>query len=63
MSIGSDVADLEVKEQNTGNPPVNGRVQLQVRVVDHTLDVLGVHFNYKVSNSEDENLDRLERPK
>ena len=63
MSIGGDVANLEVKEQNTGDPPVNGRIRLQVRVVDHTLDVLGVHFNYKVSNSEDENSDRSERPK
>ena len=44
-----------------GNPPIDGRVQLQIRVVNHAFHIFGIHFYNKVSDSKDEYLDCLER--
>ena len=45
----------------TSDPPIDGRVRLQIRVVNHAFDVFGVHFYNKVSDSKDEYPDCSER--
>ena len=46
---------------HTSDPPIDGHVRLQIRVVNHAFDIFGIHFYNKVSDSKDEYLDCLER--
>ncbi len=49
-----DVAKREVKEQNTGDPAVNRRVRLNVRVIDHTFNVLRVDLDDEILRANNE---------
>jgi len=42
------MVQFEIEEKNGGYPPVDGHIRLDVRVTKHTLNINGVHFNYKV---------------
>ena len=59
MLLCGHVYELEREEKNTGNPPVNGRVRLDVRLVEHTLDVCRVDFDYEVAQTNKEDLCRV----
>jgi len=54
------VDKLEIEQQDTGNPSIDRHVRLHVRIVNHTLDVLGVHLDSEVSDSEDPYVDSAE---
>ena len=44
-----------MKEKNTHDPSVDGRIELGVRVVDHTLDILRIHLDCEVCHTKNEN--------
>ena len=47
----------KAEQKNTSDPTINSYIELEIQVVDYSLDVLGIHFHYEVSYSEDENTD------
>ena len=48
---------MEAEWKNTGNLTINSHIGLEIQVVDHSLDVLGIHSHCEVSYSEDKNMD------
>jgi hypothetical protein len=38
--------------QVTGNPAIDSHIRLEVRIIDHTFDILRVHFDCKVSSAK-----------
>jgi hypothetical protein len=46
-----DIDKLEVEEENCGNPSIDGHVGLQVRIIQHPVDIKGIHLYYKVVNA------------
>ena len=46
MLVLGCVLQLKVKEQNAGDPAVDGGIGLYVGIVEHTLDVLGINFDH-----------------
>jgi hypothetical protein len=57
---GGDVAKREVEQKNAGNPSINSSVRLNIGVVKHAFDVLGVYLDHKVLDSDDVNAERPE---
>lgn len=45
--------ELEVEEEDTGDPLVDSCVRLDVRVVQHTADVLGINFYCQLLDTND----------
>ena len=46
-----DVYELEIEQQDPGDPSIDGRVGLNIWVVDHSLDILGIDFHIEVTDS------------
>ena len=44
---------FEFKEQNSLDPSINRCVRLEIWVVEHSLDVFGVHFDMENLDSND----------
>jgi hypothetical protein len=53
-SSGRDMDELEVEEEDCGNPSVEDVVGLHVRRIEHALNVLSVHFDNQFLGTEDE---------
>jgi hypothetical protein len=45
--------EFELKEKNTRYPSIDGRIGLQIGVVDHTFDVFCIDFHGKVDDAKD----------
>jgi hypothetical protein len=45
MLLGRDMNKLEVEQLNGGNPAIDGRIWLDVGVVEHATHILCIHFN------------------
>ena len=60
MLFCRNVDELEIEEEDGGDPAVNGVVQMKRRVVDHALDELGIHFYYETLDSDGEKLGLLQ---
>jgi hypothetical protein len=43
---------IERKQQDTRDPSIDRRIGLQVRVIDHTFNILCVYFNREIDDSE-----------
>jgi len=43
---------LEIKQQNTSDPSIDRCVRLHVWIVNHTLDILSVHLDSEVPDTE-----------
>ena len=52
--------ELEVKEQNRRDPSIHGCIGLDIRVVNHPLDVFSVDFDSEISYSNNPDLHSLE---
>jgi hypothetical protein len=44
--ICGDVNEFEIEEKDRGDPAIERRIWLYVRVTYHALDELGVHLDY-----------------
>ena len=44
MFVRWDVDESKGKEENAGDPTVDGRGGLEVGIIDHSLDVAGIDF-------------------
>ena len=53
MLICWDVPYLEIEEEHCRYPTVDGSVWLDIGVVDHPFDKLGVHLHKELLNSND----------
>ena len=53
MSCTGDMDELEIEEEDTGYPPVDCCVGLNVGVVQHPFDILRVDFNDEVTDPND----------
>ena len=51
---------MKMKEKNAHDPSVDGRIGLEVRVVNHTLHVLHIHLNCEICNTKNENMNCLQ---
>jgi len=47
------VDKFEIKEEDGGDPSVDGGIWLYIWVAEHTSDVTCIHFNYEVANADD----------
>ena len=52
MLVGRYVLELEVEEEDGGDPPVDGGIGLDVRVAEHTFDVAGIDFDDKFADAD-----------
>jgi hypothetical protein len=50
MLLSGHMHQLEREQQDPSDPSVDGSIGLEIRVVDHTLDVLGIEFHCEVSD-------------
>ena len=50
MPGSRDVDELEIEEQDSGNPTVDSSVGLDVGVVNHALDVFSVYLDNKLTH-------------
>jgi len=46
------VDECEVKEKDSGDPAVDGCIRLDVRVVEHSFDVLHIDFDNEIVDSD-----------
>jgi hypothetical protein len=44
---------LEIKEQDTGDPPVDSCIGLDIQVVQHAFEILSVYLHNKIFHSND----------
>jgi hypothetical protein len=51
---------FEIKQENTRNPSIDRRVGLQIRIIDHTLDVLRINLDSEVCDAKDPYANRAE---
>ena len=63
VGFGWNVHKLEVKKFDGGDPSVRCSVWLDIRVVQHAFDELGVHLYDQVSNANNMNSKRTKGPK
>jgi hypothetical protein len=47
------VDQLEVKEQDAGDPPVDSHIGLDIRVVQHAFEILSIYLHNKIFHSDD----------
>ena len=52
MFVNRNIKELEVKKSDGSNPMIDSGIRLNVRVVDHTSNELGIHFNNQMLNSD-----------
>ena len=53
MGFSRDMYEFEVEEEDAGDPAVDSGVGLNVQVIEHSFDVLGVHFDDEVPDTYD----------
>jgi hypothetical protein len=53
MLVSRDMNEFKIKQENTCNPPIDRRVGLQIRIIDHTLDVLRIDLDSEVCDAKD----------
>ena len=52
MFLSRYVDKSEVKELDGSNPLIDGCARLDVRIIEHTSDILCIQFDYQVSNTD-----------
>ena len=52
MSVAGDVYQVEVKEENAGNPTIDDCVRLDVGIVQHSFDILCIGFYGELGQSD-----------
>ena len=63
MLVSWNMNELEVKEHDGSDPIVYSRVQLYIRVLEHALDILGIHLYDKVSDTNNVYMEGAESAK
>ena len=53
MFLGRDVDKFEVKEEDHGDPAIDGGVGLDVGVIEHSANENCIHFDYKVVDANE----------
>jgi len=52
MFVSGHMDEFELEQENTRDPAIDGRVGLQVRVINHPFDILSVDLDCEVSDTE-----------
>src|SRR6266850_6921920 len=63
MFVGGNVNEFEVEKEDRGDPAVDGGVQLDVGVAEHTFDITGVHFDCEIADADEVEAQRSKRTK
>ena len=50
--VGRNMFELEGEQEDGGDPPIDGRAGLNVRIAKHTFNELRVHFDDKAANAD-----------
>ena len=50
--VGRYVDKFKVEEKDSSNPLIDGCIGLYVRIMEHTLDELGIHFYNQVVDAD-----------
>jgi hypothetical protein len=50
--ISGNMNQFEVEKEDCGNPAIDGCVQLDVGVAEHTFDIAGIHFDCEIAYAD-----------
>jgi hypothetical protein len=60
--VSGYVDEFEVEEENRGDPAIDRRVGLNVGVMQHAFDELGVHLDHQMADPNEVNAEGAESP-